>query len=376
MPPTSLLRRLLVGFMLVMLGIWLAALAHIVWQVKVDQAHQTAIVNRAWTRQIMLNMQSLPSDPAALARIGRGIEALRLDMFREADLRDVLAHLDAAGVRPLMMKGGELAYTHYARPDLRPRVDTDLLIAPAMREAADATLCRLGYRREVGVAGDFVSYQTTYIRTIEGRAAHVLDVHWRVANPQMLSNVLQYDELAAEAIPILQLGPAARGLSAVHALIMAAVHRVAHHDNSDSLIWLYDIHLVASRFDGREWSRLIDEAVQRGVAAILADSLRRAQRMFGTIVPASTFEALAPAGAQERSASFLAGERRHVTSILRDLRALPSWGARLRLAREHVIPSSTYMRGVYAPGSSMPLGMLYCIRAWRGARRWFVRVDN
>jgi two-component system sensor histidine kinase QseC len=73
MPPTSLLRRLLTGFMLVMLGIWLAALAHIVWQVKVDQA-----------RQIMLNMQSLPSDPAALARIGRGIEALRLDMFREA----------------------------------------------------------------------------------------------------------------------------------------------------------------------------------------------------------------------------------------------------------------------------------------------------
>ena len=84
MPPTSLLRRLLVGFILVMLGIWLAALTHIVWQVKVDQARQTAIVNRAWTRQIMLNMQSLPSDPAALARIGRGIEALRLDMFREA----------------------------------------------------------------------------------------------------------------------------------------------------------------------------------------------------------------------------------------------------------------------------------------------------
>lgn len=85
--PKSLLRRLLTGFMLVMLGIWLAALAHIVWQVKVDQRRQTAIINRAWTRQIMLNMQSLPSDPAALARIGRGIEALRLDMFRETGFK-------------------------------------------------------------------------------------------------------------------------------------------------------------------------------------------------------------------------------------------------------------------------------------------------
>ena len=81
--PKSLLRRLLIGFMLVMLGIWLAALAHIVKQVKVDKVRQTAAVNRAWTRQIMLNMQSLPPDPAALARIGQRIEDLRLDMFRE-----------------------------------------------------------------------------------------------------------------------------------------------------------------------------------------------------------------------------------------------------------------------------------------------------
>jgi two-component system sensor histidine kinase QseC len=102
MRPTSLLRRLLVGFMLVMLGIWLAALAHIVWQVKIDQARQTAIVNRAWTRQIMLNMQSLPSDPAALARIGRGIEALRLDMFREAGIE--------THARTRVWLGGQLAY--------------------------------------------------------------------------------------------------------------------------------------------------------------------------------------------------------------------------------------------------------------------------
>jgi two-component system sensor histidine kinase QseC len=82
--PRSLLRRLLAGILLVMLGIWLAVLAHIVWQVKVDQQRQTAIVNRAWARQIMLNMQSLPPDATAMARIGRAIEGLRLDMFREA----------------------------------------------------------------------------------------------------------------------------------------------------------------------------------------------------------------------------------------------------------------------------------------------------
>jgi two-component system sensor histidine kinase QseC len=81
--PLSLLRRLLGGFMLVMLAIWVAALAHIAWQVGVDQERQMAIVNKAWTRQILLSVGHAARDPAAMARIGAGIEALRLDMYRE-----------------------------------------------------------------------------------------------------------------------------------------------------------------------------------------------------------------------------------------------------------------------------------------------------
>jgi two-component system sensor histidine kinase QseC len=81
---TSLLRRLLAGFMLAMFCIWAAAVAHIAWQVQNDQQYQTAIVNKAWTRQIMLNMRSLAAQPGAMADTGAAIEHLRLDMFREA----------------------------------------------------------------------------------------------------------------------------------------------------------------------------------------------------------------------------------------------------------------------------------------------------
>jgi two-component system sensor histidine kinase QseC len=81
---TSLLRRLLAGFMLVMFCIWAAAVAHIAWQVQTDQQHQTAIVNKAWARQIMLGMRSLATQPGAMADTGAAIERLRLDMFREA----------------------------------------------------------------------------------------------------------------------------------------------------------------------------------------------------------------------------------------------------------------------------------------------------
>ena len=79
----SLLRRLLGGFMLAMLLIWLAALAHIAFQAQADQERQTAIVNQGWARQIMLNVRSVAHDPAEVKRIAQRIEALRLDMFRQ-----------------------------------------------------------------------------------------------------------------------------------------------------------------------------------------------------------------------------------------------------------------------------------------------------
>lgn len=94
--PRSLLRRLLAGFMLVMLAIWLAALAHIAWQVRVEQQGQAAIVNKAWARQIMLSVRHAAHDPAEMARIGAGIERLRQEMYREAGFdspaRVVLRH--------------------------------------------------------------------------------------------------------------------------------------------------------------------------------------------------------------------------------------------------------------------------------------------
>lgn len=94
--PRSLLRRLLAGFMLVMLAIWLAALAHVAWQVRVDQQRQALIVNKAWARQIMLSVRHAAHDPAEMARIGAGIEKLRQEMYREAGFdspaRVVLRH--------------------------------------------------------------------------------------------------------------------------------------------------------------------------------------------------------------------------------------------------------------------------------------------
>jgi hypothetical protein len=70
------------------------------------------------------------------------------------------------------------------------------------------------------------------------------------------------------------------------------------------------------------------------------------------------------------SARYLAPPGDSVAAALSDLRALPSWKDRVRLAREHLLPPSGYMRDVYARGSRAPLTWLYLKRVLVGTRRW------
>ena len=47
------------------------------------------------------------------------------------------------------------------------------------------------------------------------------------------------------AVPILAIL-----LAPVNALVLACIHRLAHHQGRDRLVWLYDIHLLAGRLAG------------------------------------------------------------------------------------------------------------------------------
>lgn len=84
-PQRSLFRRLLGGFVLVMLAIWLGVVGLAVYETKVLNARHTAAENRGWARQVMLNLQSVAHDPAEAARVAGQVEALRADMLREVD---------------------------------------------------------------------------------------------------------------------------------------------------------------------------------------------------------------------------------------------------------------------------------------------------
>jgi hypothetical protein len=326
----------------------------------------------------LLAERLLPHAETSSALAGRLHDAARRavveDLVQERELRRVLGAFAVARLHAVLVKGAHLAYSYYQRSDGRPRIDTDLLVAADDRARVATVLGELGYAPVPQAAGDLVTYQESYALTRDGVTLHVVDVHWRIANPQRFGAVLSHDEADAAAVPVPGLGPGARGLSPVHALLLACVHPVAHHANTHCLIWQHDIHLVASQFTAADWNAFAALARERGVAGVCRSSLELSVRDFGTIVPAAAWAALGDfAPGDAATAAYLTGGRRHVEHIIWDLRALPTWRARTRLVRQHLFPPAQYMREVYAPASAAPLPWLYARRVWHGAQKWLAR---
>jgi hypothetical protein len=293
------------------------------------------------------------------------------ETVRARELVRVVERLESRGCAPVVFKGAALAYTHYERPWLRPRVDVDVLVDEAQRHEASRAFPELGYTRPPFVSGELVMYQEPFVRAEPGGLEHVFDLHWRVANPQAVSRVLSHQELLARAIVADVPGGRLRVPCPADALVLACVHRAAHHQDAQNLLWLFDIHLVASRLTDDEWRAVVATARAGKVTALCARGLGLAADRFGTGVPASVRAALRNAAPDEPSAVFLQPALTPAARLVSDLRALGA-GDRLRLLRETVVPPRAYMRAVHGDRGWLP--WLYVRRVVTGARKWLTPV--
>lgn len=318
-------------------------------------------------------LERLDGVAQARLRAAAASQALLLAVL-DGDVRNVVSALGQADIHSVLLKGVALAHSHYPAPSLRPRGDTDLLVPESDRDRAGDVLVKLGFAASGAVDGDLVTQQAQWRRTLPHGLVHTVDVHWRLFNPHAFAHVLSPEEVLNRAQPIASLGPYARGPSAVDALVLACVHRVAHHPGDDDPIWLYDIHLLVealSPIDADAFVRLVRE---RQVARISADGIDRAHAMFHTRLPLA-LAALITADTLpvEPSAEFLKPGRRQVTVLASDLRALPGWRPRLRLLAQHLFPPIDYMERQYGVRGRARLAPFYAWRIVRGARRWVIR---
>ena len=268
------------------------------------------------------------------------------ELRRQQEIATVLDALAAADVQPILLKGTPLAYTVYASPALRPRLDTDLLVRHQDVNAIRRVLMPMGYAAPVTCDGELLFRQFTMVRADRFGVEHVLDFHWSISTQPAFAGLLTYDELNAGAAAVPALGGHARAAGARHALLLACIHPVMHHRNVERLLWVYDVHLLASRLSASEFDRFIDSALDKGIGPICAQQLRLARERFGTPVPDHAASRLGARGNPALSDYIRPGRRWH-HEFTATLKGLHGWRARTRFLREVLFPRPQYMLTSY-----------------------------
>lgn len=291
-------------------------------------------------------------------------------------LCEVLITLCSKGVEPVLFKGTALAYDLYANPVWRARGDTDMIVAIGDSSRTADALVSLGFRRGHRLGGELASYQDCYIFTTQDRSTHMIELHRRINNSQLLSHLFSYGELRAKAVALPRLCEGALAAGTEHALLLACMHKATHRHNpyyvdgaahygGDRLIWLYDIYLLARSFTAGNWEEVVRLASIKGLCATTLDGIERATARFGQCCPDEVRRQLARTG--EPVALYLGAGRLRQSWI--DFCTIEGGSNRLRFAREVILPPSEYMRAKYGKTHPALLPLRYAHRAVTGAKK-------
>lgn len=314
------------------------------------------------------------SDEARGCAHRAAVDASVLRSLRDRELRRVLDLFGSSGVPCLIMKGAALAYTIYREPHTRRRSDADLLITADAAAGVAALLEADGYAQAPEVSGDYATSQMHFDRPDYPDQRYAVDIHWRIVNAHAFADAIAFDEFEAARIPVRGLGAHAWTLSVPHALALACMHAVAHHPNSEDLLWLWDVRLLASAINEAECEVFLDLASRSAARAVCAHTLAAANARFPTPAAAALIERVRPrpGDAEEASARFLAGGLSQADILRSDLASL-GWIRGAALLKEHLFPSAGYMRSLYSEWPTMLLPAAYLHRIVRGAPKWLRR---
>jgi hypothetical protein len=297
--------------------------------------------------------------------------AVLANAVRDAECARVFAALHLAGVHAIVFKGAALAHTIYRRPYLRQRVDTDILVAKPDLPSVDGTFAALGYSRPIETSGTLITQQSHFERTDACGIFHAWDVHWKVVNVHAVADSLTYADISRDGVAVPALGPVVAP-SPPASLLLACLHRVAHHGDALDLCWLMDLHLLSGHLSSDDWRTFIELARARGIWTACAQSLARTREVFDTAVPSFVADALEdrPDDATRR---LLDPALRQIDVVRADLAALPTWMARCQMLREHVFPPATFMVARYGVRRRATLPWWYVRRICAGGPKWLRR---
>ncbi len=295
-----------------------------------------------------------------------------VDLRLQLEVSKLVDTFAAAGLQPLLIKGTPLSYTLYPAPGLRPRCDTDILIAEKDRKQTADIMRELGYVALHEADVDFINSQMCYTGPKASLQHSSFDIHWMISNnDRAFSRRFSYSQLVEKAVNVPALGNNAWTLCPVDALIVACFHRAGHYaHDGDRLIWLYDIHLLSEALSAEEASDLCRKARKLSVVSLCVDAMVTAQSWFGSML-ASPLELLLQEDPGVEYSTFLLQPGR-VGSIrnkaVQDLKSMDTWPQRLRYLFQNVFPPPSYMLWRYNRKKKIALPRLYLQRLVDSAR--------
>jgi hypothetical protein len=288
-------------------------------------------------------------------------------MLDAREIARVSVALDEAGFQTLLLKGPAFARWLYPQPYLRISSDIDLLFASRSEADRAATVAeRLGYELAFSPGG--MVYEMSCRLVVDGEVRSELDVHSRLVNQEAYADRLGFDELWLASLALPGLPARVRGLSPVHALLHACMHRA--HDLSlhrpDRLKWLYDIHLLIQSLDRTSWALFVAAAREKELCGVCLRSFDDSADWFASVIPEDVLSDLRQAAAAEAIDYRQLGDWRYMQ--WQSFKALPDMRARLRWLSERLLPSRSHMQELHGGSASLPTLMLR--RLLRGIARW------
>ena len=301
--------------------------------------------------------------PAHLAAIAEPLaERQRRDMrLQLAEDQRVVSSLAKSGVPVLVLKGALLAQAVYPTPESRFRTDLDLLVDAKNVAAIEGQLRELDYDRPEGAQSAMPLRQSQWTRR-SGERIFSVDLHWDLRNHPALQARFSFSELIESSQPLPALADQALGIGPAHALLNASMHFFNDYADERPLQWLLDKDLLWRAMSKAKREYCVELACEKGLAGLLAESLRLTRDWFQSPVSDKQIETLRSAGRGQWCTGLVrANEKRH-SAYWFALRSEPGLRRKIRRVRMGLFPPASYVRQHYPEGSRWRLVGLYVRR--------------
>ena len=299
---------------------------------------------------VALRRSEAAVDPALLSylRLAYVREQMRATTYRRI-CGDLVAVLEAAGVRALLLRGGALAATVYDDPAVRHCHDVAFLV-----QAEDLSRAAEALRRSGLTPFAYEPSSVSPYAALRHETSLPVELHGRLFSVPMYE--LSWSDVSPRARDVAFGQVAARVLSPADSLLHVCGHAF-YSPSRESLRWVGDAWHIIRRDGEVEWELLCANAERGRLTLPVLVTLRYLADSLGANVPHAVLArleaAVARAPAVQRDVALRAarsGSCESVTALLRRVRG--GWHVRALTVLWLLFPSRAYVRDVAARRSA------------------------